>query len=646
MQSSPTIIEFIFIRNFQFQIQNLKVHLKKANILYFFSEGNQIIIPKTILKKDSYVESFEINDKKSNIFLYSFVSTIYEGIINHIYYDNTNNEISPTIEMIFYGKNFLPDEIHYKKIALNIFDNNNNKYRKRLCLANFSPNDLEYINHENFIRNNYIFEEISYQILIRFSTRDDFKYSLSYINYESEENNINFSKEIFIKEDKIELLEKFRDDYLIFLENLEAMNFLEFNNDISKNLSDDLKSLDNDFVKIQADNLFNYSCDPISYQIPKKSLEIIHYSYLVFEYQSISRKGKKIEDFFLYKDFSLQNKLLEETLFEKLNKDKNLGNEDKIKVLKTVSNFCIKSTIAKYAINNIDYINIESIDKANPYFKAIELIKKIIDNLNENSRLFEVFLNFDSGSFMNFLEQNEEIEYIIKDVFNNNIKGEFEKYKTEFGLSLLNLDQIKSHLKSLIPKVIIRIESPIRFRAYYDKETNIMILNEFIMFDNTLNYMNLNFKSDGSVKYIIPITLEILHEMFSHGKIRINNSEDLTPRFYRDSKNNFKYKSILKKCTTNKKEVKLLSVPESGRILENYISENSYVIDVLKTALIENTKFLDIKYWIGSDFTELENEILKLDIDINNINKNSLNDQSDDYEMDDCYIERGNMVII
>ena len=315
-------------------------------------------------------------------------------------------------------------------------------------------------------------------------------------------------------------------------------------------------------------------------------------------------------------------------------------------MLKTVSNFCIKSTIAKYAINKIDYINIESIDKANPYFKAIELIKKIIDNLNENSRLFEVFLNFDSGSFMNFLEQNEEIEYIIKDVFNNNIKGEFEKYKTEFGLSLLNLDQIKSHLKSLIPKVIIRIESPIRFRAYYDKETNIMILNEFIMFDNTLNYMNLNFKSDDSVKYIIPITLEILHEMFSHGKIRINNSEDLTPRFYRDSKNNFKYKSILKKCTTNKKEVKLLSVPESGRILENYISENSYVIDVLKTALIENTKFLDIKYWIGSDFTELENEILKLDIDINNINKNSLNDQSDDYEMDDCYIDRGNMVKI
>jgi len=73
-------------------------------------------------------------------------------------------------------------------------------------------------------------------------------------------------------------------------------------------------------------------------------------------------------------------------------------------------------------------------------------------------------------------------------------------------------------------------------------------------------------------KCIIPITIAILHEMLSQGKDRIIEKDEMSPRFFRDSKNNFEYKNICKMCEKRKGKMENITIPLSGRILECYIS--------------------------------------------------------------------------
>ena len=60
-------------------------------------------------------------------------------------------------------------------------------------------------------------------------------------------------------------------------------------------------------------------------------------------------------------------------------------------------------------------------------------------------------MSFNSGSIENYLEKNKEGTFYINNAFNEEIKITLEKYKTEYGINLLNVEQIKSHLTILRP---------------------------------------------------------------------------------------------------------------------------------------------------------------------------------------------------
>ena len=300
--------------------------------------------------------------------------------------------------------------------------------------------------------------------------------------------------------------------------------------------------------------------------------------------------------------------------------------------MKASSEICIKSILSKNSVTEIDYIFIENIKNKNnnhPYLKAVELITNIIDHLDEDSRLFEAFLYCNSGTIENQLEEDKKM-----------ICGEFAKYKTEFGLSLLNIEQIKSHLRKLIPKFFIRIHTPVNFRAYYSKETNLMVLNEKVMFNESLYTLNLLFNKKDSDKYIIPIAMEILHKMMLFDK------EEISPRYFRDSKNDFEYKSIIKMCELKSNKKEKIPIPESGKILEYFISDNPRIINILKSPVKENIEFIDYKYWIGKNFDDLENEILQRESKQNFVGTEMLFDESEEGYIDDCYIDRGKSYII
>jgi len=238
------------------------------------------------------------------------------------------------------------------------------------------------------------------------------------------------------------------------------------------------------------------------------------------------------------------------------------------------------------------------------------------------------------------LEESKEGTYFTKSDFNEEIKFKFGKYKTEYDINLLNVEQIKSQLKNLIPKLIIRIGVKNLFRAYSEPNSNIMVINEEEILQQNMQILYIYFKiEENSKTYIIPITMEILYKMV--------NKDEKSPKYYRDSRNNFELKETFKFCKTyDKKDFVPISEPDSGRVLEKYISENERIISDLKIPKKENVIFIYFKYWIGPNFNELENYILN---NIKDDENNSMNDDKYIYyynrDLNGCYIDRSYMMI-
>ena len=72
---------------------------------------------------------------------------------------------------------------------------------------------------------------------------------------------------------------------------------------------------------------------------------------------------------------------------------------------------------------------------------------------------------------------------------------------------------------SLLPSVIIIFGTNTKIRALFQPNTNMMAINEYCLFNNYGKGCDIIFKAEPD-NYIIPITMEILHEVLGHGKLR------------------------------------------------------------------------------------------------------------------------------
>ena len=184
-------------------------------------------------------------------------------------------------------------------------------------------------------------------------------------------------------------------------------------------------------------------------------------------------------------------------------------------------------------------------------------------------------------------------------------------------MNLLNIDEVKADLLNLIPKYIIRIHTDMKFNATYDKYSKIMFINEYQLFHKECSYLTKIFENENlNIGFILPLAIEILHELYGHGKIRFIDDYSKTPEEYRDSKNNFCRKYVKKKINKNK----VIKYCESGVVLENFISENRTIIKWLKTIQEEEyaKEVMDVKIWIDKDFNKLESLVAKFIEDNNN----------------------------
>ena len=629
---NETCLEFIFLPEYDTNLK-LKAYLEGANIDHDFNISKIIVIPNSSFQNEYYTENLTIFTGDKEELLYTFKMIIYNGITNYVAYDTTENNL-PSIEMLFFSKKGLPISIKYKNMAINNYETKDNKYRRRFFISNANINKLEYINRINTFK----FDKYSYQALIRIPENDDIKYSLSLIK--DTKNKIYDKEEIKIEKKEKELLSKFYEDFNIFIDLLFELETRDYNDETEEELLSQVESLNKLREEITNKNIYSFLLNPLDFEKVENSLELIHYYHYLCEFTILYNNNDPLFDFNTFKNGIYENNENEKNIYNSLNENVIIDNEEKIKILQTITNISAKSIKSKNIIRNFSFVNESNLSSKNPYYKAIQLVKDIIDHLNEDSRLFELFLSFDSGTINNILEKNEIKDYSSKDIFGEKINYKLGKYKTEFGLSLLNVKDVQSHLQKLIPKTIIRAETYINFKAYYDKVTNIMIINELLLFNQSISTMDYIYQKKDSDAYVIPITMEILHELMSHAKVRLNDENEISPRNFRDSKSNFEYKNIKKNVELDSGEYKNMPISESGRILEYFISENKQVINSLKTPSQKNIKFINYHYWVGPNFNELENEVL-INNDQNSNENTMLVDSFDNEDIyEGCYFDR------
>ena len=237
-----------------------------------------------------------------------------------------------------------------------------------------------------------------------------------------------------------------------------------------------------------------------------------------------------------------------------------------------------------YKLHNFNFIYPNNLKTDTPYKKCYNFLYQFIDDLNEDSFLLEILFLLDSDTASNRIYKNVRI----------------------FQLSLLSLFQIKEHLKSIIPDVIIR-----KFHSKNDKSNGSYIHFNGVMecFEGTLyemneNELNLNLieKEDKDCKYTIPLIMVFLHELFGHAKHRLDNTSSMSPTHYYNPHDNYK---LCFHCLMG----------ESGRLLEFYISPKIDIINYLKFSLFPNNELLSTKLWTANDLSELRTIVQKKILD-------------------------------
>ena len=600
-----TILHFEVIKDSNIKLLKTfkSVKLEYAGIKLNYSNTNDIIFNTTLDEQRIYyneIISF-FTEENDEIPLFSIEYPIYFNKLNIIYIDHNKNEYFVSVELIFQSvnENLLPTKIVYDGLNLNKFDIFQNKLRKRIGLFNINPKKLDITNNIYEQYPDFQFEkENSYQILIRIPQNGETKYSIT--NFDLIEKNVNkIIKKFENKKKFMDLLLEFNSDFHTLIQNTVESEII--NEGFFAKINEKYNIIEN-LGKDYYDNVLNYS------DFEEIDLNIFHYMFYCQEFfeiykMNIGKEKKFILTEKLFLDF---NSKYEKNILRI--KELNFDIKDKILLIKTYNKHYINSFTSGKDINYISILNIKELNENNAYKKAIEFIKLIICHLKEESRLFEVFLYLDSDIIENLLINNTEKSINYEDSYNNKKILKYEKNPTEYGLNMLNIDEIRMHLYKLIPKYIIRIDSEMKINANYEPNTKIMTLNEKRIFKISSLLLNKLIEDEKNNKpLIIPIIIEILHEIYGHGKIRLINNKIKSPEEYRDSKHDFNRCKIQKKIKIND----FVNYPESGVILENFISEKRKILKWLKTIHAKNDikEILDITLWVDKDFNKLEEKI-------------------------------------
>ena len=156
---------------------------------------------------------------------------------------------------------------------------------------------------------------------------------------------------------------------------------------------------------------------------------------------------------------------------------------------------------------------------------------------------------------------------------------------------MLTLNQIKNHLFDILPKFIFTVNSSYDFKAVSDVTNHISFFNDNKIFH--LEVVNKEIFGRNAKEFILPLMIEISHELISHIIIRYARKDYNSPLL-----NPIKGRNKFL-CPND-------YGTESGFAIEYFFADNYQELKFLKTPNTELIPLLDQKYWTDINFNKMK----------------------------------------
>ena len=492
-------------------------------------------------------------------------------------------------ELIFYSKNkkkIRETVLTHKNLTLDKFDNYGLSHRKKINVINIEKNFAkEYVK-------NITLDSDSYKICSRIKENGEIASSIHELKLDEKLNlekskikaNANDIKKIykffneFINNKSIECLEKYKS-----LNNENVFeNFKREYIYVNKSYNDIPEITENDIIKVKECLLkliiHNFFIDFSKMKTTKNQKNNIN-NMIIKVINNFTSIIDDIENFTKKLDSPIIHKfrLYRSTLYNVFSIIKKTS--DKIICLQILSKY------------NQKIMNLKRASKNSPFKQATMFMKNIAKNLNEDSCILDLLLQYNSG--------------ISNDV--DLLRRKRKKYKdndTKYELSMLTVKEVVKHLEEIIPDFIVRYTNDDDIYAFYSS------LNDIIFFNDKKTFKNEKINNyNGYDQYTLPIVILLIHECWGHRKVALSNTikKNSPIRNYLINKDFEEDENIIYDKTGKVKG-------ESGFELEYLITGIKYnnILSeyLLKTNATNNSNLLDVSLWIQPNFTEFQN-ILK-----------------------------------
>ena len=554
------IIKFIALDqlNEEKDIQ-IKIISNYAEKLYQIKKKIQFISLSRNDDSTYFLQNFQliINNKKN---IYSFF--IYKGYINSINYSLEENNCNKNkcYELIYLTKeiNNLPQYVNVSNYIVRVFDKFNCSNRIRFNIMNVKPDKKIYYYNTNLS---------SLEIIYLMNKNNKIvKYGVFDINSHKEEE----LKDYDFDPDIESHLNNFYDEYQNKTKKTQKATRAYYN--IKRQIIEKVKKEDLylKFKSLRYSKINNFNKMSLNNRYAFHFFKN-YYFFLFLDYLKMRKAWNR---------FSEYSALLDELELEKLD------NYTKIRIITDfIHNIFIYDEIP-------EYININELDKDDPYRLAIEFQRQLIKEIKETSNIFYPILQFNSKILKILPDSLWDIfKNKIKSLFNKNIKEEYA-----YTISLENLEDMRTHLLSLQEDFffIFTEDNTKDLLGKYSHATKITTINHYLLCKDATTFYGLNTKKN----YAFSINLVFSHERMGHAKEDLNNSANESP--YTFFNKDFQKDYIFKEKTK-------YFVGESGRMFESFIS-NKCLIKFMKEEKIFG-EYLETKYFI-SDFKEINEKAI------------------------------------
>ena len=561
---------------------------EKIKLCNLREQKSQIIKLNLDSNKIYIIDKIELLNEEGNK-RKTFLLPIYIRKSNICYISLKHKKNGYCFELIFYSKNkkkIRETVLTHKNLTLDKFDNYGLSHRKKINVINIEKNFAkEYVKNITLDSDSYkICSRIKENGEIASSIHElklDEKLNLEKSKIKANANDIKKSYKFFneFKNNKsIECLEKYKS-----LNNENVFeNFKREYIYVNKSYNDIPEITENDIIKVKECLLkliiHNFFIDFSKMKTTKNQKNNIN-NMIIKVINNFTSIIDDIENFTKKLDSPIIHKfrLYRSTLYNVFSIIKKTS--DKIICLQILSKY------------NQKIMNLKRASKNSPFKQATMFMKNIAKNLNEDSCILDLLLQYNSG--------------ISNDV--DLLRRKRKKYKdndTKYELSMLTVKEVAKHLEEIIPDFIVRYTNDDDIYAFYSS------LNDIIFFNDKKTFKNEKINNyNGYDQYTLPIVILLIHECWGHRKVALSNTikKNSPIRNYLINKDFEEDENIIYDKTGKVKG-------ESGFELEYLITGIKYnnILSeyLLKTNATNNSNLLDVSLWIQPNFTEFQN-ILK-----------------------------------